>query len=364
MKHYRKLLSRFALGVVWAGWLALLIVSVAARGAEAPALDPVSNLATSLFPDPVVARGKGFEIRQSRIDDAYISFKAHRAAMGVRVPEGLRSKFEAEILDKLIATQILLQRATPDDRAKGARIAEEFLEKQRKQLPSEEVFKRQLLSVGMTVDEFRKQIHEQAIVKAVIDREVKAGTTISDDAIKAFYDEKSELFQEPELARVAHVLIATANPSTGQPIAPEQRVEKKRLAERVFDRARAGEEFSQLVNAFSDDPGSKGREGEYLIARAAETNDPNRVAPPEFEAAAFSMKPGQISDVVTTRFGYHVIKLLERIPARRIPLAEVKERIRDQLLQEVVEKELPAYIEKLKKEMGVEILSAELSPTK
>src|SRR5262245_34200546 len=69
-----------------------------------------------LFSDNIVAKGKGFEIRQSQVDEEFLAFKGNRAALGETVPEDMRSKIEADILDKLISTRLLLQRATPQDK--------------------------------------------------------------------------------------------------------------------------------------------------------------------------------------------------------------------------------------------------------
>jgi peptidyl-prolyl cis-trans isomerase C len=68
------------------------------------------------------------------------------------------------------------------------------------------------------------------------------------------------------------------------------------------------------------------------------------------------MKTNQVSDVVETGYGYHIIKTLERIPPRKTPYDQAEVRIKEILLRDAVEKELPAYIDKLKREAGVEIL--------
>lgn len=345
--------------IVFAVFIALsgVVLHGAAAPSKAPQFDKPTAGSNPLFADRVVARGKGFEIKQSQVEDMYLSFKGHRAALGQAIPDGLRPQIEADIIDKLIATQLFLRRATDDDKAKAKQIAKEFLDEQRKQTASEDSFRRQLMGVGMTTNQFEAQIREQAIVKAVIDREIKATRKISDEDARKFYDSRTNLFQEPELVRAAHILIPTRDTVTGKPLAPEAKLQKKRVAESLVTRARAGEDFAKLVQEFSADAASKSRGGEYTFARSKD--DPRRAMAPEFEAAAFSMKANQVSDVVETGFGYHVIKTLEKIPARRIPYSQLETRIKETLLRDAVEKELPNYIERLRREAGVEILTAD-----
>lgn len=308
-----------------------------------------------LFPDKVLARGRGVEVKQSQLDEMYLSFKAHRAAMGIRVPESARPKIESEILDKLISTQLVLNLATDADRAKARQLAAEFITEQKKQLPTEESFKRQLTAVGMTSEQFEAQVLEQAIVKCVMDRELKSKKSVSEQQMRLFYDKNPGLFAEPELVRVSHILFATHNLTTGKPLSEEQKAAKKALAKAVLDRARSGEDFAKLVAAFSEDAASKANGGEYRIAKT----NADRPAP-EFDAAAFSLALNQISDIVTTRYGYHIIKLLEKTPSRMIEFEKVKERIRETLLQEEVQKDLPSFVAELKKKAGVEMLTSPL----
>src|SRR6185295_14256202 len=90
-----------------------------------------------------------------------------------------------------------------------------------------------------------------------------------------------------------------------------QKKARRQAAEKLRARALAGEDFNKLVQEYSEDRGLAATKGEYTFSR-----DDNFA--PEFKAAAFSLEVGKISDLVTTVFGYHIIKVLERIPARKI----------------------------------------------
>ena len=95
----------------------------------------------------------------------------------------------------------------------------------------------------------------------------------------------------------------------------EQKAAKRKEMEGLLKRARAGEDFAKLAKEYSEDPGSKDKGGEYTFPRGQMV--------PEFEAAAFSLNTNQVSDIVTTRFGYHIIKLSEKIPAQKVEFAKV-----------------------------------------
>jgi parvulin-like peptidyl-prolyl isomerase len=334
----------------------LLLSSLGGWAAQGPTnlFDKPAVSTGPFFPDAIVAKGKGLEIKRSQVDEMFLAFKGHRAAMGQVIPDNMRPQIEADIIDKLIATQLFLRRATEQDKATAKGIADSFLADQKKAAPSEESFRRQLLAVGMTPQEFEAQIREQAIVKAVIDREIKTNKSVSDADAKKFYTTNSALFQEPELVRASHVLISTRDKITGKELTPEVKLEKRRLAVKIVERARSGEDFTKLVQEFSEDTGSKTRGGEYTFTRSKD--DPRRAMAPEFEAAAFSMAPNQVSDVVETSYGYHVIKTLEKTPARMIDYSQVESRIKQTLLRESVEQALPDFIEKLRKEANVEVL--------
>ncbi|HZV34755.1 MAG TPA: peptidylprolyl isomerase, partial [Verrucomicrobiae bacterium] len=230
----------------------------------------------------------------------------------------------------------------------GKSEAEKRLATMHKQVTNEETFTMQLKSLGMTEDQLRKRLTDAATAETVLMSKV----SVSDADIKKFYDDNPTKFQQPEKVKAAHVLISTGNPHSTTPMSDSEKQAKLKIAQNVLKRAKANEDFAKLAKEFSDDPGSKDNGGEYTFARGEMV--------PEFEAAAFSLQTNQISDIVTTQYGYHIIKLLEKFPAKKLELAEVKPDIKAYLEQSAVQKMLPDYYATLKKDAKVEILDNDL----
>jgi len=321
-------------------------------------VDKPTDQITELFGDSVIAKGKGVEVKRSQLDSALISVKSAAAARGQRIPPEQERIFEQQQLQGLIQIQLLLNQATDADKAKGKEVAEKQFGLILKRTGSEEALNRQLKSVGMTEQELRKKITETAIAQAVLEREIKV--TVTDDDVKKFYEENPAHFEQPEMVRASHILFSTRDPDTHQPLPDDKKAAKRKLAEDVLKRARDGEDFTKLAKEYSEDPGVKENNGEYTFPRASA--DPRRAMVPEFEAAAFSLNTNQISDIVTTQFGYHIIKLHEKIPAQQVPLAKIADNLKETLKRREMEKRVPDYMEKLAKAANVEILDEKLKP--
>jgi len=342
--------------------LALLLAATPLLAGRVAAADPVSTnapaaakttiKASDLFADTVVAKGKGLEIKRSQLDDALVSLKSSLAAQGQNVPPEQITQFEQSVLDRLIQMQLLLDKATDADKVKGKEDAAKRFDEIKTRLGTEESLNRHLKSVGMTPDEFRSKMTEEATAQAVLERELKVN--VSDDEIKKFYNDNPSKFEQPEMVRASHILLSTRDMTTNEELSAEKKAAKHKLAEDLLKRARAGEDFAKLAKDFSEDPGSKDNGGEYKFPRG------QMVA--EFETVAFSLKTNEISDIVTTKFGYHIIKLSEKIPAQKVELTKASPQIKEYLGGQELRKLAPDYFAKLKKDAGVEILDEKLKP--
>jgi peptidyl-prolyl cis-trans isomerase C len=259
------------------------------------------------------------------------------------------------LLDRLVITQLLINKATEKDRAKAREAADRFVAETIEQAGGEAAFERQLLAMSFTRPEFERQILERAICEEVVERVLRDRVKITQEQVRRFYDEHPEQLQRPEMVRASHILLATREPLTGRELSEEERQAKRREALAVLERARKGEDFAALAKEHSEDPGSKDQGGEYIFARGQMV--------PEFEVAAFSLQPGQVSDLVVTQYGYHIIKLHQRIPAEQIEFARVEEDIRENLeRREVQENLLPPYLMALKKDAKLEYLNGGRPP--
>ncbi len=301
--------------------------------------------ADSLFPDKVVAQGKGVEVKQSELDETMIALRASLAAQGQALPDADRARLMTNALDRIVMTRLVSARATADEKIQAKKKAEEYVAEVRKKLPSEEAFKRRLEANGMKLETFFGKAEEETLVRLVVEREVGGKIVVTDADIQKFYDDNAKAFDQPEMVKVNHILLTILESGTKTEIAPEKKKEKRELIDKLLQRAKGGEDFAKLAKEFSEDLGSKERGGEYIFPRGRMV--------PEFEAAAFALVPGQISDVVTTQFGYHIIKLQEKVAPKKLALAEVSARIKDGLLSQQIQKQLPDYYKKLKEEAGV-----------
>ena len=325
----------------------LICLATLAFAAAPPPKALVSD--DTLFPPTVLAKGLGFEINSRQLDEAFLNFRTAAAARNQPPPpEDKRLEVERKLLDRLIVVEVLKHKATDADKTKGKAAADKLLADFLEQAGSIEGFRRQVQAMGMTPEAFTQQFTERSIVDAVVNREVRDKVAITPQQVQKYYDENPKLFDQPETVRAAHILVTTVDLTAKQPLPPEQQKAQRTLIEALLKRVRAGEDFGKLAKEFSQDPGSKDRGGEYVFSRGKMAL--------EFEAAAFGMSPGQVSDVVTTKFGYHLIKVLERNPAGRIEFAKVKDRLLKELQEQEADKLLPAYLEKAKKEASVEIL--------
>ena len=238
------------------------------------------------------------------------------------------------MLDQLIAYRLLVQEsvtrkiAVPDSEI-DARTAEI-----RKQFPSDEVFKQTLEQQQMTEADFRDDVKQGLQITGLIEAEVSARAPVTSEQVNQFYASNS--FQQGERVRASHILIGVAE--NADAAAKEQARAK---ATEILTEVKAGKDFAELAKQHSQDPGSAPRGGDLDYFERGQMVGP-------FEEAAFALATGQTSELVESRFGYHIIKVADHQAARTIPLEEVRGRIEEYLKEQNREKQTQTFIDDLR----------------
>ncbi len=288
--------------------------------------------------DPVVLKVNGEPIHASEINLAMGSVQNDARQSGRQVDQQQAMQVAAQrVIDaKLLAQEAKRQGITPDTAKVDQSMA--ALEQQ---AGGADKLATMLAQGGFTVEGYKKMMTEMSLVNQFIETKVMSGITVSDEEAKKFYDENPKYFQRPEEVHARHIIVRVPQDAT-----PEQKAEAKKKIDAIQKRAAAGEDFAKLAQETSEGPSAKdgGDLGFFSKDRMV----------PEFADVAFALKPGEVSGVVETKFGYHVIKNEETRPAGEVPFDEVKDRIVDSLKKQKMAGEVDTILEKLRADAKIE----------
>lgn len=226
-----------------------------------------------------------------------------------------REQLKKQLLEQMINDRLLLNAAKKDTLIKvTSKEVDDAVQKQLSSVKaefSEEEFKAQLKAEGLTENELRKKYREQIQDQMLIDRLVASKlqkVSVSAKEVRDFYQEfKDSIPDQPEAVKLSHILLEIKT-------SPETLDSLKSRAERIRGLAQQGQDFADLARRYSEDPTAQQGGDLGLFGRGDMI--------PKFEETAFSLAPGQISDVIRTEFGYHIIKVEDktddRVHARHI----------------------------------------------
>ncbi len=288
-----------------------------------------------------VAAVNGSVITQEELDREMNLVRQRFANMGRPVGEVQLLTIKGQVLETLISRELLYQ----EGQKKGIKVQKEKLEAEygglKNRFPSEEEFKNRLSSMKISEAEVKSQIERGLLIQQLIDKQIAQKVVVPEKEVKGYYHSHPDSFRKPEQVRASHILIkldAKADES--------QKAAARKKLEEIRRRLLKGEDFVSLAREFSEGPSSvKGGDLGYF-------GRGQMVKP--FEDAAFALKIGELSNVVETRFGCHLIKVTEKRPETIIAFADIKDRLQQYLKDEKVQQEVTVYVEELKTKAKVE----------
>lgn len=328
-----------------------------ARAAVARPPDPASSL--GFLPDIVARYGKNTvtaeDVRNRALPQLHmrleVSTRAGRAVTAQQMDEWART-LAPNVVDQIIDQRLLLERAQKDgtslDVASARQRAGAQFEQALKRLGKEKVeanLSRQGITREEAVEQLAQQLAEQAAFSEWVQAKFRPDQPVADEDVRRYYEENLDKFRAPGKLRASHILIEAdaRNASSGEKAHKE--------AEKLLKQLADGADFGRLAKKHSDCPSSRngGDLGPFATGQMV----------PAFEEAVASLAPGELSGVVETRFGYHIIKGGEPEPARTKPYAEVEAQLRQQLGWQKVNDALRNLAKEAREQVGVEVLIAD-----
>ncbi len=295
------------------------------------------------IPDNIAAKVNGKAIPMAKFNSQVDAAVAQYSNQGVVLQDSQMAQVKEKVLDNLIGQELLYQDAI----GKGMTVSEDEISAQMEkivgQFPSRDEYLKALSDQGITEELLKDDLKMNILLGRYIEDTFKPQVSVSDDEEAAFYGQNPQYFSQPEQVRASHILIQVKEDADDA-----AKAEAKKKIEAVQKRLENGEEFSDLARELSEGPsGPNGGDLGYF-------GRGQMVKP--FEDAAFSMEKGEISGIVQTQFGYHIIKLTDKKPAGMVPFEQVKGQIGDHLFQIKLGKILQDYIDGLKTGADIEKL--------
>lgn len=324
-----------------------------------------------------IIKVNGENITQGQFDESFNKSTqgGMMAQLGINVKDGKNSFLYYLIKDKVVNELIVKELLNQEVEKRGIKVSGEDVDNAVKEIVDKVGSKEQLNQIlkqnGITTSQFKKDLAEEVKMKKLAQE--LTDSKVSDADAKKYYNENVNQFKYPEKVKASHILISV-NPQEIEEIITsdkenagisQEEIKKKVAAEIANRKAKAekllGEikkdqsQFEKLAKENSDDTTTAVKGGDLGFFAAQDMV-------PEFSKAAFSMKPNTVSNIVETQFGYHIIKVTDRMEAGQQPFEKVKNDIKGFLETQKQLEAIDKLVESLKKNATIEYVNSEYDP--
>jgi len=256
--------------------------------------------------------------------------------------EAMYMAHQKDLLRDLIDQQLLIERGKDMDLSVETDVIKQ-LDDVRKQngLATMEDLQKAVEGQGLSWEDYKTQIRNSLLTREVIRREVGSRIRVGTDDIKQYYDAHKDDFNRPEQVALAEISFSTDGKS------PEEAASVQQKAKDIHKRIVGGEDFGEMAKRYSDGPTAKDG-GELGTFERGQT-------PKEIEDAVFPLNKGGVTDVIQTRTGFEIYKVLDHFQAGLQPLDKVEDEISNKLYEQQLEPALRTYLAELREESYVTV---------
>jgi len=251
-------------------------------------------------------------------------------------------EMKKKLLEELVNEALLEDRARDLDLITTDKEVEDQIRrlKEQNKVTTDEEFEKALATSGLTIDGLRDQFRRTLTLQRVVGREVNSKVDLSDDALRLVYEREKETWRIPEKAHLYEILISNSADAAGAGTA-----EKK--AREAADALKSGTKFEIVVKEYSDGS-TKSRGGDLGWVAKGELV-------PEIDRVVFALPVGAVSDPISTKFGWHLVKVVEKTPVTYKPFSEVKADILKKEEEQQFQKRLAEYLDKIKRDAVIRV---------
>ncbi len=333
---------RFSLAVCSAAVSTLLMAQEPApQPPPAPAPAEAEQAPKPVSPETVVATVNGTEVTEGEIRG--LVAQAMQRFGGQLPPQQLQMMMPQmrEMATSQAIDRVLLAEAAQKS---GIQVADEKVEEMvtraKESLPEGLTLEEALKEMNLDVDSWKTEIKSQMQIEELVSQKIAEAPEATEEEVKAFYDAHPQYFETPATVTASHILLGFEEGDTD-----EVKAEKKAKLEGIKKQIDEGGDFAVLAKEHSSCPSSQkgGDLGSF---------GKGQMVPP-FEKAAFTMEPGELSGIVETSFGYHLIKVTKKSDAGKQPLEDAKGQISQHLNQQNKEGAWTTYVESLRKDADI-----------
>lgn len=315
--------------------LALVVTALTSAGAV---VAQTTAPQTAAPVNPLVMKVNGDPVHAAEISLMMQNIQGYLASQGQQVTQEQIFQVASQ---RIVEQKLLAQEAERFGLKPDESKVSEMMQLTEQQAGGRAALETMMLEAGTDISALEEIFREMELGRVFIEQQIRPTITVTDEEVVAFYNENPQYFETGEQVSARHILF-----TVGENADPETDAAAKAKADAAHQRAVAGEDFAELAKELSEGPsGPNGGDLGFFEKERME---------PAVSEAAFALEPGEISPVVKSQFGYHVIKVEDRRGAGTISLEEADERIRQTLVNQKAGETTAALIQTLSEKANLE----------
>ena len=293
--------------------------------------NPAATVVVTVNDVPITEAEVNLEIKR-------ILFNAK--SMQQPIDESMMEAMKEKVIDSLINRELLYQQSKAMGFTTDEAEIDSSIDQIKQRLEAGQSIEALLAEMGIGLETMRNEVGRANVIQKLLEKEVYPQTMVSEKESRIFFENNPQYFKKPEEVKASHILIKVAPDAS-----KEEKLAARQKIEEVRKKVAAGDDFADLARQYSEGPSSvSGGDLGYF--------DRKKMVKP-FADAAFELQPGQVSNIVETNFGFHLIKVFDKRAKSAYVFENIKDRLGELLRQQKIQKETVRFLEELKKTADV-----------